>query len=830
MWTFISSRCPIRRKGHSTMGLPRASGKRRWSGEDGGEALPAAKVICTSPPHALCAEDVLHHPALTHAHATTPALECELTSGATGDPSTTRLEQEELPPGVPGSAPPCLPGHHAFPEESEDDDSDDDHDDFIDDEEDKDSGFIDSNSIDNSSDDEVENRGISGDAGESCSSTSSSSTTTTTTSTTTASTSLQLSLSKVLSPTSTSPQVTPSPAPTLTMSQVPILLPSPPLPLTVYTPTLSSVVTCTTIPLATTNTSPSSPVVVQAPITPPLVTGHTTTSSSPPPPPFSSFPSLPTTTFLLTSVSTTTTCTTTTATSTTGTSTEDPSPKTLPSEGSITTVTATQTSTVVTSTYQGALSSPVYEPHPFYPGESYPSRPSTPTWESCNYYDGSQPTTNKYMEISPNKSTSSQSIQCDENGKSYLELGSASPYTHTYSSDCGNYTTSPSSYPAQSYNQTYTSPSSYGQPSSYYGPRQSYSPGPYVYPTGENYTTFEGENGCSYNYTGNAYGSVRGSLLPSRGPPRCMSPYCDPTRSSPRPSCYHQQRLSVLNMSMYKLNRFRQFPDPSLHRSVLICNTLRHIERELEAEGVSVASLLAHSHGHPAHPHLQGTTLGPGSPPCPEPMPSSSPSPPAATETPLSSMHTPPVGSPLATPSTPPPSTPGTPPPATHYSTPVYPTPQYLPTDHASGSYDSRETVPVHMRAYPNLVANTSHEESREGPSGVTADTTEGESSPSTPAPRPTPGPQEERTDAINWCSVLSLSSQTDLDSMNNNEYGEWSNETGGDLDYNRPEDGPPWKLPSLSAEDVLKSFPEASKRLEANEDLDSIINVLVGS
>ncbi|MPC12521.1 SERTA domain-containing protein 2 [Portunus trituberculatus] len=514
-------------------------------------------------------------------------------------------------------------------------------------------------------------------------------------------------------------------------------------------------------------------------------------------------------------------------TGTTGTSTEDPSPKTLPSEGSITTVTATQTSTVVTSTYQGALSSPVYEPHPFYPGESYPSRPSTPTWESCNYYDGSQPTTNKYMEISPNKSTSSQSIQCDENGKSYLELGSASPYTHTYSSDCGNYTTSPSSYPAQSYNQTYTSPSSYGQPSSYYGPRQSYSPGPYVYPTGENYTTFEGENGCSYNYTGNAYGSVRGSLLPSRGPPRCMSPYCDPTRSSPRPSCYHQQRLSVLNMSMYKLNRFRQFPDPSLHRSVLICNTLRHIERELEAEGVSVASLLAHSHGHPAHPHLQGTTLGPGSPPCPEPMPSSSPSPPAATETPLSSMHTPPVGSPLATPSTPPPSTPGTPPPATHYSTPVYPTPQYLPTDHASGSYDSRETVPVHMRAYPNLVANTSHEESREGPSGVTADTTEGESSPSTPAPRPTPGPQEERTDAINWCSVLSLSSQTDLDSMNNNEYGEWSNETGGDLDYNRPEDGPPWKLPSLSAEDVLKSFPEASKRLEANEDLDSIINVL---
>lgn len=112
----------------------------------------------------------------------------------------------------------------------------------------------------------------------------------------------------------------------------------------------------------------------------------------------------------------------------------------------------------------------------------------------------------------------------------------------------------------------------------------------------------------------------------------------------------------------------------------------------------------------------------------------------------------------------------------------------------------------------------------------MSTDNTEVESSPAPPSPRPTPAPQEERTEAINWCSVLSLSSQTDLDSMNNNEYGEWSSEAANDLDYNRPEDGPPWKLPSLSAEDVLKSFPEASKRLEPNEDLDSIINVLVGS
>ena len=51
--------------------------------------------------------------------------------------------------------------------------------------------------------------------------------------------------------------------------------------------------------------------------------------------------------------------------------------------------------------------------------------------------------------------------------------------------------------------------------------------------------------------------------------------------------CYRHQRLSVLSLSMLKLNRFRQCSDPSLHKSVLICNTLRHIEDEMEREGLS---------------------------------------------------------------------------------------------------------------------------------------------------------------------------------------------------------------------------------------------------
>ncbi|KAH9422362.1 hypothetical protein DERP_003037 [Dermatophagoides pteronyssinus] len=39
---------------------------------------------------------------------------------------------------------------------------------------------------------------------------------------------------------------------------------------------------------------------------------------------------------------------------------------------------------------------------------------------------------------------------------------------------------------------------------------------------------------------------------------------------------------------MLKLNRFRQSTDLSLHRSVMICNTLRMLEKELERDGLKV--------------------------------------------------------------------------------------------------------------------------------------------------------------------------------------------------------------------------------------------------
>ncbi|XP_043466299.1 uncharacterized protein LOC122501098 [Leptopilina heterotoma] len=81
------------------------------------------------------------------------------------------------------------------------------------------------------------------------------------------------------------------------------------------------------------------------------------------------------------------------------------------------------------------------------------------------------------------------------------------------------------------------------------------------------------ENGKSYLELGSSY----------RANERC----CEGSRSSwcrRGRTCYRQRRLAVLNISMCKLARYRQFPDPSLHRSVLICNTLRHLEKEMERD------------------------------------------------------------------------------------------------------------------------------------------------------------------------------------------------------------------------------------------------------
>jgi len=73
-------------------------------------------------------------------------------------------------------------------------------------------------------------------------------------------------------------------------------------------------------------------------------------------------------------------------------------------------------------------------------------------------------------------------------------------------------------------------------------------------------------------------------------------------------------------------------------------------------------------------------------------------------------------------------------------------------------------------------------------------------------------GGEEER--GINWSSVLSLSSQSDLDPLNNNSFSDsWTGSPGSgelaDVDLSQHTfDDINWKLTPVSADDVLKAFP----------------------
>lgn len=186
------------------------------------------------------------------------------------------------------------------------------------------------------------------------------------------------------------------------------------------------------------------------------------------------------------------------------------------------------------------------------------------------------------------------------------------------------------------------------------------------------------ENGKSYLELGSSY----------RANERC----CEGSRTSwcrRGRACYRQRRLAVLNISMCKLARYRQFPDPSLHRSVLICNTLRHLEREMERDR------------------------------------------------------------------SPPPMEPVIPPPIAQLQN------------------------PEHGRLTPFPLPPTSSSET-DSDSGI--------------------GDCSDDSRSINWGSVLSLSSQSPLDPLNNNELLDV--DIGPDLEDFMPG----WKLTPLSADDILRS------------------------
>ncbi|XP_065091085.1 uncharacterized protein tara [Ochlerotatus camptorhynchus] len=107
-----------------------------------------------------------------------------------------------------------------------------------------------------------------------------------------------------------------------------------------------------------------------------------------------------------------------------------------------------------------------------------------------------------------------------------------------------------------------------------------YSP-PYEAPSSQQ-TIRCAENGKSYFELGSAnYSNVNQFGAQGRHLKRC----CDGRNMScNNKQCYKERRLKMMNLSMFKLARFRQASDQSLYRSVLICNTLKSIEREIDNE------------------------------------------------------------------------------------------------------------------------------------------------------------------------------------------------------------------------------------------------------
>ncbi|KAK7872007.1 hypothetical protein R5R35_004522 [Gryllus longicercus] len=308
------------------------------------------------------------------------------------------------------------------------------------------------------------------------------------------------------------------------------------------------------------------------------------------------------------------------------------------------------------------------------------------------------------------------------------------------------------------------------------------------------------ENGKSYLDLGSSSARYVNSAVSNNnsGASPDVQKCCDGSRTSwcnqgPNAACYRQRRLAVLNISMCKLGRYRQFPDPSLHRSVLICNTLRYIEREMEQEGFFFNN---------ANSAIQ-------TPPPPVPPPAPTPHPPIEPE------------------------------PSYHSQFPEVPAPNMsYSSSHYRLASPVNEIVPPYEQNLRELSSSgratpfpgVSHSSNYDTDSGMG---------------------DEESGRGINWGSVLSLSSQSDLDPLNNNELYPSSpshsssssmglgpsdnNSLGllGDMDLGHEFDDflPSWKLTPLSADDILKSVPSSELGGRQGEgELDSIMHVLVGT
>merc|ERR1712088_304090 len=188
-----------------------------------------------------------------------------------------------------------------------------------------------------------------------------------------------------------------------------------------------------------------------------------------------------------------------------------------------------------------------------------------------------------------------QRIECAENGKSYMQLGTMSHHHSGHPSNVNNSQTNPA------HHHLPVTPVIQPKPNMVY--RRPIPP----------FRNPPNGHGPLGSHPSNISSAAMMHLQAAR-------PVCDHSNCLRRKSsfCYRNQRSRMLNMSLHKLHMARQNHEGCLRRSVLICNMLRFIEDETEKEAIQEAHQQLPGIPNTSPPHMMETDQY-WSPPQPNP-------------------------------------------------------------------------------------------------------------------------------------------------------------------------------------------------------------------
>merc|ERR1719189_2170198 len=210
----------------------------------------------------------------------------------------------------------------------------------------------------------------------------------------------------------------------------------------------------------------------------------------------------------------------------------------------------------------------------------------TPPPPSANSLNGQQQVAQSHQSMNILNSTfqflepSNQRIECAENGKSYMQLGTMS---HPH----------PSGHPPQGVTNNQTNPAHHNLPVT-----------PVIQPKPN--MVYRRPIPPFRNPVNGQHNNISSAAMMHL---QAARPVCDHSNCLQRKSsfCYRNCRSRMLNMSLHKLHMARQNHEGCLRRSVLICNMLRFIEDETEKEAIQEAHQQFPGMPNTSPPHMMET-------------------------------------------------------------------------------------------------------------------------------------------------------------------------------------------------------------------------------